>query len=78
MKSSLTYLKNHLVCFGAAALLLLSVSAAHAQVLLNVQIFGDDAVITASGTPIDIDSGVNTSVTIDKGVTLLDFFQNIQ
>jgi hypothetical protein len=50
MKTSLTYLKHHLVCFGAAVLLLVSVSAAKAQILLSVNISDpSDVIITATG-----------------------------
>ncbi|HEX4140315.1 MAG TPA: PEP-CTERM sorting domain-containing protein [Candidatus Methylacidiphilales bacterium] len=76
MKTSLTYLKNHLVCFGAAALLLLSVSAAKAQILLNIQVSNTGEVtITATGTgplnPVALDDGY----TFGDGVDLLNFFQ---
>jgi hypothetical protein len=77
MKTSLTYLKNHLVCFGAAVFLLASVSAAHAQILLDVQISGNVATITATGNVITIPD-TNATVTIDAGVTLESFFQDIQ
>jgi len=51
MNSSLTYLKNHFVCFGAAVvLLLLSVCSSNAQIVLTVNISNpNDVVITATG-----------------------------
>ena len=70
MKTSLTYLKNHLVCFGAAVLLLVSVTAAKAQILLNIQISGDVATITATGTL----SQANAETSVNNGIDLLGFF----
>jgi hypothetical protein len=71
MKTSLTYLKNHLVCFGAAALLLMSACAAKAQILLTINDSDASAVtITATGTgPL-----TTTSQLFNNGVDLLGFF----
>jgi hypothetical protein len=71
MKISLTYLKNHLVCFGAAVLLLVSVSAAKAQILLTINDTDPSAVtITATGTgPL-----TTTSQLFNNGIDLLGFF----
>ncbi len=78
MNSSLTNLKNHLVCFGAAALLAMSVSAAKAQILLDVQINGDVATITATGSaPVFLDPSQTTATTpIFNGIDLENFFSS--
>jgi len=73
MKTSLTYLKNHLVCFGAAVLLLVSVNAAKAQVLLDVYISGDVVTITSSGAAMP---DATAAATLDQGIDLAGFFQN--
>ena len=71
MKTSLTYLKNHLVCFGAAVLLLASVSAAKAQILLTIDVSNPNAVtITATGSNADF----STATSVNNGVDLLGLF----
>jgi hypothetical protein len=75
MKTSLTYLKNHLVCFGAAVLLLVSVSTTKAQILLTINdLDASNVIITATGTA----PSQNASGTFGDGVDLLDFLTTAQ
>ncbi len=71
MKTSLTYPKNHLVCFGAAVLLLTSAAAAKAQILLVNVTDPNHIVITATGFA----SSQNGAAILADGVDLLNFFQ---
>jgi len=73
MKTSLTYLKNHLICFGAVVLLLTSAAAAKAQVLLDVYISGNVVTITSSGALME---NSTATATLDQGIDLLNFFNN--
>jgi hypothetical protein len=72
MKASLIYLKNHLICFAVAGLLMLSAGAAQAQILLTIQLSGNEATITATGT----DPLTSASIPMTDGVDLLNLFVN--
>jgi hypothetical protein len=71
MKISLTYLKNHLVCFGAAVLLLVSIGAAKAQILLTIDVSNPNAVTITESTGTVVASA---ETSVNNGVDLLGFF----
>jgi len=76
MKPSLTCLKNHFVCFGAALFLLASVNAAKAQVLLTVDISNPKAVVITAVSTGTYNGTFGNPVTtnFNSGIDLLGLF----